>query len=95
MRPGRWRGGQATFVAVSPTPRDWSDDRARSFYREYNRHMVQNLVVHEAMPGHELQPGHARRFRGGTPVRAVFWSGAFVEGWAVYAEELMARTVTR
>ena len=83
--------GQPTFVAVSPTPRDWAEDRARSFYREYNRHMVQNLVVHEAMPGHVLQLGHARRFRGGTPVRAAFWSGSFVEGWAVYAEELMAR----
>ncbi len=83
--------GQPTFVAVSPTPRDWADDRVRSFYREYNRHMVQNLMVHEAMPGHVLQLGHARRFRGGTPVRAAFWSGSFVEGWAVYAEELMAR----
>ncbi len=83
--------GQPTFVAVSPTPRDWAEDRIRSFYREYNRHMVQNLVVHEAMPGHVLQLGHARRFRGGTPVRAALRSGAFVEGWAVYAEELMAR----
>jgi Bacterial protein of unknown function (DUF885) len=80
-----------TFVAVSPTPRDWAADRVRSFYREYNRHMVQNLMVHEAMPGHVLQLGHARRFRGGTPVRAAFSSGSFVEGWAVYAEELMAR----
>ena len=79
-----------TFVAVSPTPRDWTADRVRSFYREYNRHMVQNLMVHEAMPGHVLQLGHARRFTGGTPVRAAFWSGSFVEGWAVYAEELMA-----
>jgi hypothetical protein len=78
-----------TFVAVSPTPRDWTADRVRSFYREYNRHMVQNLMVHEAMPGHVLQLGHARRFAGGTPVRAAFWSGSFVEGWAVYAEELM------
>ena len=26
-----------------------------SFYREYNRHMVHNLMVHEAMPGHVLQ----------------------------------------
>jgi hypothetical protein len=83
--------GQPTFVAVSPTPRDWTEDRVRSFYREYNRHLVQNLVVHEAMPGHVLQQAHARRFRGGTPVRAAFWSGSFVEGWAVYAEELMAR----
>jgi uncharacterized protein (DUF885 family) len=83
--------GQPTFVAVSPAPQDWAEDRVRSFYREYNRHMVQNLVVHEAMPGHVLQLGHARRFRGGTLVRAAFWSGSFVEGWAVYAEELMAR----
>jgi uncharacterized protein (DUF885 family) len=79
----------STFVAVSPTPRDWTADRVRSFYREYNRHMVQNLMVHEAMPGHVLQLGHSRRFSGGTPVRAAFRSGSFVEGWAVYAEELM------
>ncbi|HTT53720.1 MAG TPA: DUF885 domain-containing protein [Streptosporangiaceae bacterium] len=80
-----------TFVAVSPTPRDWPAGQVRSFYREYNRHMVQNLMVHEAMPGHFLQLGHARRFRGGTLARAAFWSGSFVEGWGVYAEELMAR----
>jgi hypothetical protein len=79
-----------TFVAVSPTPRDWTAERVRSFYREYNRHMVQNLMVHEAMPGHVLQLGHSRRFAGGTPVRAAFRSGSFVEGWAVYAEEVMA-----
>lgn len=83
--------GQPTFVAVSPAPRDWAADRVRSFYREYNRHLVQNLVVHEAIPGHVLQLGHARRFRGGTPVRTAFRSGSFVEGWAVYAEELMVR----
>ena len=83
--------GQPTFVAVSPTPRDWPADRVRSFYREYNRHMVQDLMVHEALPGHVLQLAHARRFRDGTPVRAAFWSGALVEGWAVYAEELMVR----
>jgi uncharacterized protein (DUF885 family) len=79
-----------TFIAVSPTPSDWSADRVASFYREYNRHMVHNLMVHEAMPGHYLQLGHARRFTGSTRVRAALWSGSFVEGWAVYAEELMA-----
>jgi uncharacterized protein (DUF885 family) len=81
----------ATFIAVSPVPSDWSAQRAASFYREYNRHMVHNLMAHEAMPGHYLQLAHARRFTGsGTDVRAALWSGAFVEGWAVYAEELMA-----
>jgi uncharacterized protein (DUF885 family) len=79
-----------TFIAVSPTPADWPADRVASFYREYNRHMVHNLMVHEAMPGHYLQLAHARRFTGSTRARAALWSGSFVEGWAVYAEELMA-----
>jgi len=80
----------ATFIAVSPTPKDWTAERVASFYREYNRHMVHNLMVHEAMPGHYLQLQHSRRFSGGTRLRAALGSGAFVEGWAVYAEELMA-----
>jgi uncharacterized protein (DUF885 family) len=76
--------------AVSPTPADWPDDRVRSFYREYNNHMLHNLTVHEAMPGHVEQLSHARRYRGDTLLRSVFGSGSFIEGWAVYAEELMA-----
>ena len=78
-----------TFIAVSPTPQGWPAERVASFYREYNRHMVHNLMVHEAMPGHYLQLQHSRRFAGATRLRAALWSGSFVEGWAVYAEELM------
>jgi hypothetical protein len=80
-----------TFVAVSPTPAGWPAQRVTSFYREYNRHMVHNLMVHEAMPGHFLQGQHSRRFDGSaTALRAALRSGSFVEGWAVYAEQLMA-----
>nr|MDT0657935.1 DUF885 domain-containing protein [Micromonospora sp. DSM 115978] len=79
-----------TFYCIAPTPADWPAERVESFYREYNDHMVRNLSVHEAMPGHFLQLAHARRFRGSTRVRAVGFSGPFVEGWAVYAEEVMA-----
>ena len=81
----------ATFIAVSPTPADWTPQRVASFYREYNRHMVHNLMVHEAMPGHYLQLQHSRRFAGSpTAIRAALRSGSFVEGWAVYAERIMA-----
>ncbi len=79
-----------TFIAVSPVPDGWTTQRVASFYREYNRHMVHNLMVHEAMPGHYLQLGHSRRFTGATPLRAALRSGSFTEGWAVYTEELMA-----
>jgi uncharacterized protein (DUF885 family) len=81
----------ATFLAVSPTPAEWPPERVASFYREYNRHMVHNLMVHEAMPGHYLQQQHSRRFTGsGAAIRAALRSGSFVEGWAVYAERIMA-----
>ena len=79
-----------TEFAVAPTPTDWTAEQQVSFYREYNNHMLHNLAVHEAMPGHALQLAHSNRYRASTPVRAVWWSGPFVEGWAVYAEELMA-----
>jgi len=81
----------STFIAVSPTPTDWSAERVASFYREYNRHMVHNLMVHEAMPGHYLQLQHSRRFTGSdTAIRAALRSGSFTEGWAVYTERIMA-----
>jgi uncharacterized protein (DUF885 family) len=76
-----------TFYAISPTPSDWSKARADSFYREYNQSMLADLTIHEAMPGHYLQLMHSNR---GSKLRAVFSSGPFVEGWAVYAEWLMA-----
>jgi uncharacterized protein (DUF885 family) len=78
-----------SFYAISPTPKDWPKERAASFYREYNASMLANLTVHEAMPGHYLQAMHANHFQ--SPIRAVFDDGSFVEGWAVYAEWLMAQ----
>ncbi|WP_018351688.1 DUF885 domain-containing protein [Longispora albida] len=80
----------ATTYAISPTPADWSAERVESFYREYNNHMIKNLTVHEATPGHYLQLAHARKFRGSSRARALCESGPFCEGWAVYSEELMA-----
>lgn len=79
-----------TFYCIAPTPAEWPAARVESFYREYNDHMIRNLTVHEAMPGHFLQLAHARRYAGSTRVRALAESGPFIEGWAVYAEELMA-----
>jgi uncharacterized protein (DUF885 family) len=88
--PGPLERGGETFLAVAPTPGSWPEERVESFYREYNSAMIANLIVHEAMPGHALQLAHGRRFEGSTPIRQVFMSGSFIEGWAVHAERLMA-----
>lgn len=79
-----------TVIAVAPTPDDWPTERKLSFYREYHRYLIDDLMVHEGLPGHALQLAHARRTLAPTPVRAVLPSAVFVEGWAVYAEEMMA-----
>lgn len=88
--PGALEPNGETFFTVSPTPADWSAARKESFFREYNDYMLRDLAVHEAMPGHYLQIAHSNQFKAPTLVRAVFSSGTFVEGWAVYTERVMA-----
>jgi uncharacterized protein (DUF885 family) len=90
--PGPLETGGQTFLAVAPTPESWTSDRVESFYREYNTAMLMDLIVHEAVPGHAVQLAHGRRFNASTPVRQVFMSGSFIEGWAVHAERLMAES---
>ncbi|HEX7694239.1 MAG TPA: DUF885 domain-containing protein [Sphingomonas sp.] len=86
--PGPLDKGQDTFFAISPIPDDWSDAQATSFLREYNSYMIHDLSIHEAMPGHWLQIDHSNQDK--SVLRAVLSSGPFVEGWAVYAEGMMA-----
>jgi uncharacterized protein (DUF885 family) len=85
--PGPFEKGGQNFYAVSPIPDDWTDAQAASFLTEYNDYMIHDLSIHEAMPGHYLQLDHSNRTD--NPLRAMLWSGPFVEGWAVYAEGVM------
>jgi uncharacterized protein (DUF885 family) len=88
--PGPLERNGKTFFAVAPTPKDWSKERKESFFREYNNYMIRDLAVHEAMPGHFLQLARSNEFRAPTLIRAIFQSGPFIEGWAVYCEQVMA-----
>ena len=85
--PGPLDVGQQTFYALAPPPGDWSDRQLHSFLREYNLRSLHNLSVHEAMPGHFLQLTHSNRYP--STLRAMLSSGVFIEGWAVYAENMM------
>ncbi|HZD54009.1 MAG TPA: DUF885 domain-containing protein [Woeseiaceae bacterium] len=85
--PGPLDKGQKSFYAVAPLPEDWTEEQVESFLREYNLYSIQNLTLHEAMPGHYLQLAHSNHYP--STLRAVLWSGTFVEGWAVYGERVM------
>ena len=86
--PGPLDKGLDTFYAVSPIPDDWTPAQVDSFLREYNTRSIHELSIHEAMPGHYLQIAHANKHP--STLRAVLGSGSFIEGWAMYAEKVMA-----
>jgi uncharacterized protein (DUF885 family) len=79
------------FYWVTPIPPAWPKERAESKLREYNFYKLKLLTIHEAMPGHyvqmeianDVQP-KARRL-----LRSIFGNGAYIEGWAQYATQVM------
>lgn len=85
--PGALDRDQTAFYAVAPLPTDWTDDQVQSFLREYNLYSIQDLTMHEGVPGHHLQLALSNRYP--SVLRAVLGSGPFIEGWAVYAEQMM------
>jgi uncharacterized protein (DUF885 family) len=76
-----------SFYAISPPPADWGPQQVRSFLEEYNRHMLVVLTIHEAYPGHYVQLEYSNR--NPSLIRRVLQSGVFIEGWAVYCEQMM------
>ena len=85
--PGPLDKGQKAFFSITPTPDDWTDEQRESYLREDNNRMLRLLTIHEAVPGHYLQGVYANRCP--SIVRAIFGSGLFAEGWAVYVTQVM------
>jgi uncharacterized protein (DUF885 family) len=79
------------FYWVTPIPEDWPKERIESKLREYNTYGLQLLTIHEAMPGHYVQLEYANGVQplARRVLRSVFGNGPYVEGWAVYATEMM------
>jgi uncharacterized protein (DUF885 family) len=80
------------FYWVTPIPASWPQPRIDSKLREYNDSGLQHLTVHEAMPGHYVQAEYANKVqpRSRRLLRNVFGNTPYIEGWAVYTQELMA-----
>jgi uncharacterized protein (DUF885 family) len=80
------------FFWVTPIPGTWSSDRIASKLREYNDSGMQHLTVHEAMPGHYVQAEYANEVQPQSRrlLRNIFGNGPYIEGWAVYGQQLMA-----
>jgi uncharacterized protein (DUF885 family) len=85
--PGPLDRGLDSFFAITPPPDEWTEEQVESFLREYNARQLRLLTIHEATPGHYLQLAWSNRCD--SLPRAVFGSGVFAEGWAVYVTQVM------
>jgi len=85
--PGPLERGQKAIFSITPIPADWTAEQAESSLREDNARMLRLLTIHEAVPGHFLQGVYANRCP--SIARALFGSGVFAEGWAVYVTQVM------
>ena len=74
-------------LAVSPPPKDWDEQRVNSYLEEYNNRMLDILAIHEGYPGHSVQLEYMNR--NPSLIRRVLQSGVYIEGWAVYTEQMM------
>jgi uncharacterized protein (DUF885 family) len=79
------------YYWITPFTPDMSKARIESKLREYDFDGLKILTIHEAMPGHYVQFQFANeiqpRWRG--ILRSIFSNTPYVEGWAVYATQLM------
>ena len=84
------------FFWMTPIPADWPQARIDSKLREYNRFGLQQLTIHEAMPGHYVQAEYANRIEPRTRrvLRAIWGNGPYVEGWAFYMQKMMCRKLS-
>ncbi len=85
--PGPLDRGQKAFFVITPIPAEWTAEQAESYLREDNDRMLRVLTIHEAVPGHYLQGAYSNLCP--SLVRAVFQSGVYAEGWAVYVTQVM------
>jgi len=85
--PGPLEKDLQAIFSITPIPDDASAEQAESHLREDNDRMLRLLTIHEAVPGHYLQGVYANRCP--SIARAIFWSGVYAEGWAVYVTQVM------
>ena len=85
--PGPLDKGLSSYFWITPPDESLGEEAVASYLREDNDRMLRLLAIHEGVPGHYLQGAWANR----SPnlARAVFASGMFAEGWAVYVTQVL------
>jgi uncharacterized protein (DUF885 family) len=85
--PGPLDKGLPSYFWITPPDESLGEEATESYLREDNDRMNVLMAIHEGVPGHYLQGAYANR--SASLARAVFASGTFAEGWAVYVTQVL------
>ncbi|UCC11963.1 MAG: DUF885 domain-containing protein [candidate division WOR-3 bacterium] len=78
---------QVGFFYVTPIGRRLTDEQKEKQLQGHSKYKIPIIALHEGYPGHHLQLTHASR--AGSMLRKLLRTTVFVEGWALYCEEMM------
>lgn len=72
---------------ITPIDETASEEQQRSQLSEHSIYSIPIIALHDGIPGHHLQL--VRSMESAYPVRKQMLNSLFMEGWALYCEEMM------
>ncbi len=87
MPPGSFETLQQGHFYVTPADESQSEEQQERQLRGHSLHTIPIVALHEAYPGHHLQFIRANALP--RLARKLTWNTVYVEGWALYCEEMM------
>ena len=87
MPPAPFEREQKGFFFVTTVSDELDEEQKKQQLRGHNRYKAGITALHEAYPGHHLQLTTSNAHP--SKIRRLYRNNVFVEGWALYCEEMM------
>jgi uncharacterized protein (DUF885 family) len=87
MNPAPFEEQQKGYFFVTPVDEGLSAEKQEETLRGHPLHGIPVTALHEGYPGHHLQLVHANQLK--NKLRRILSTNVFIEGWALYCEEMM------
>ena len=87
MNPAAFEKQQRGYFFVTPVDESLPVEQQAEALRGHPLYGIPVIALHEGYPGHHLQLVHANQLK--SKLRRLLSTTVFVEGWALYCEEMM------
>ncbi len=87
MEPAPFEKKQKGYFYVTPIEENLPQKKREEILRGHSTYGIPITALHEGYPGHHLQLIHANRVE--RKLRRLLSTTVFIEGWALYCEEMM------